>query len=142
MNMKKLSIIFIIINHIGFCNVFALPNEKIIPNKLNEEIELKFLNKLNFNQKISFGTTLSNNNSYSYGVFSNNFAYSFNKNINLKGGIHLLKNTNLNQNNYPYHNFDVLYDFEIKYKLSENAHFHISVNNINSHINTFKSLLK
>ena len=48
----------------------------------------------------------------------------------------------LNQNNYPYHNFDVLYDFEIKYKLSENAHFQISVNNINPHINTFKSLLK
>ena len=50
--MKKLSIIFIIINHLGFCNVFALPNEKIIPNKLNDGIELKSLNKLNFNQKI------------------------------------------------------------------------------------------
>tara|TARA_B100000941_G_C28428480_1_gene512843 strand:- start:449 stop:877 length:429 start_codon:yes stop_codon:yes gene_type:complete len=142
MGMKKLSIIIIIINHLGFCNVFALPNEKIIPNKLNGIIELKSLNKLNFNQQISFGTALSNNDSYSYGVFSNNFDYSFNKNINLKGGIHLLKNTNLNQNNYPNHNFDVLYNFEIKYKLSENTHMQISVNNISPHINTFKSLLK
>tara|TARA_B100001029_G_C14973275_1_gene401540 strand:+ start:418 stop:840 length:423 start_codon:yes stop_codon:yes gene_type:complete len=91
-----------------------------------------FLNseKLLIEQGFSFGTSLSENQSMSYGIFSNNFQYKIKTNFEMTGGVHFLQKSGNNPIPYQNNNFDVLYDLNLKYQPWKNTWIQLSFSNL------------
>tara|TARA_Y100001970_G_C14213229_1_gene848138 strand:- start:1870 stop:2295 length:426 start_codon:yes stop_codon:yes gene_type:complete len=85
-------------------------------------------NKINFHHDFSIITSVENNNSKTFGMYSNYSNYKFSDRLILNTGIHLIKK----QNNLPYldPNPKVLYDMNLKYQLGKNSFISIQVGNL------------
>jgi hypothetical protein len=127
--MKLHFIIIISIFQLGVCQFSPVIENQNPIGSTNIGAQLFNSEKLKIQQGFTFGTSLMENQSTSYGMFSNNFQYSIKSNLQMTGGVHFLQKSGNIPGPIPNQNFDVLYDLNLKYQPWENAWIQFSVSN-------------
>ena len=104
---------------------------QLIPN-IDNHTQFKPLNsnKIIHQQKFSIGTSSNNNQTVSYGMFTNNFVYNIKPDLLVSGGIHLLQQSGQKPNQTQFQNIELLYDMNLKYQPWENAWIELSISNL------------
>ena len=89
--MKLYFIILISIFQLGICQFSPVIENQNLMSSTNFGSHFFNSEKLKIQQGFTFGTSLMENQSTSYGMFSNNFQYSIKSNLQMIGGVHFLQ---------------------------------------------------
>ena len=96
---------------------------------------IKNPNQFSINQSISFMTSSTNGMSMSIGMFTNNFQYKISDQMDINSNIHLI--SPMVKTSYDQQPFDIKYDVELDYRISDSFTFNIMLSNYNKYNNHF-----